>query len=250
MKDNQSAIEFDNWRKRDILSPESISTVNPSKIAMAKPTLKDRPIHYDFSLKKPFPSNKTIEQLLEAGYVGVTYKLAQDNAFAAAAYKFKQKIKWTITKPDEDEERGLMTTDIEELHQLLQFMLDKFNWCPMIYSLDEPEEIFIFSPKNNIEKAAIEATICGEYGWHGSLYSLEMQEYQDNEVGFIFATKPLSSSEPEWLLVQLNIHDYTGSWSHHKGSLEQVYYIWKEQIQLSEPNYHPTSDEILDALKD
>ena len=143
-----------------------------------------------------------------------------------------------------------MTTDIEELHQLLQFMLDKFNWCPKLYSLDEPEEVFIFTPKNDTEKAAIEATISGEYGWHGSLYSLEMQEYQDNEVGFIFATKPPNSPEPEWLLVKLNLEKYTGSWSHHQETFQQVYYIWKEQIQLSEPNYNPTPDEILDALKD
>ncbi len=221
-----------------------------SAIAIAKPTLKDRPIHYDFSLKKPFPSNKSIEELLEAGYIGVASELAQDNAFAAAAYKFRNKIKWTITKSDGEQERGLMTTDIEELHQLLQFMLDKFNWCPMIYSLDEPEEVFIFIPQNDTEKAAIEATISGEYGWHGSLYSLEMQEYQDNEVGFIFATKPPNLPEPEWLLVKLNLENYTGSWSHHEGTFEQVYYIWKEQIQLSEPNYNPTPDEILDALKE
>jgi hypothetical protein len=221
-----------------------------SAIVIAKPTLKDRPIHYDFSIKKPFRANKTIAELLETGYIGVASKLAGDNAFAAAAYKFKNKIKWTITKSNGDGERGLMTTDIEELDRLLQFMLDKFNWCPMIYSLEEPEEIFIFTPKNDTEKAAIEATISGEYGWQGSLYSLEMQEYQDNEVGFIFATKPPNSPTPEWLLVKLNLEDYTGSWSHHEATLKQVYYIWKEQIQLSEPNYNPTPDEILDALKD
>ena len=44
---------------------------NQSAIAIAKSTLKDRPIHYDFSLKKPFPSHNTIEELLETGYVGV-----------------------------------------------------------------------------------------------------------------------------------------------------------------------------------
>lgn len=223
---------------------------NKSAITIAKLTLKDRPKHYDFTLQKPFPSKKTIEELLEAGYIGVAAKLAKDNAFAAAAYKFKNQIKWTISKPDEDKDVGLMTTDVEELQLLLQFMLDKFNWCPMIYSLEEPEEVYIFTPKNDTEKAAIEATISGEYGWRGSLYSLEMQEYQDNEVGFIFTTKPLDSPNPEWLLVKLNFDSYTGSWSHHEGTFEQVYYIWKENIQLSEPNYNPTPDEILDALKD
>ena len=82
------------------------------------------------------------------------------------------------------------------------------------------------------------------------MYSLELYECQDDEAGFIFATKPLDSPQQEWLLVRLNFNEYTGSWSHHLGSLEQVYYIWKEKIQLAEPNYHPTSDEILDAIND
>ena len=77
---------------------------------------------------------------------------------------------------------------------------------------------------------------------------MELYEYQDNEAGFIFTTKPLDSPNQEWLLVKLNFSDYTGSWSHHDTSLEQVYYIWKEKIQLAEPIYHPTTDLILVAI--
>lgn len=214
----------------------------------AKHNLQDRPIHYDYSYKKPFPSQKTIDELLREGYVGVDHKLANDNAFAAVAYKFKNQIKWTISSQIENEV-WLMTTDTQALQQLSEFMLNKFSWCPMIYS-NKPQEAFIFTPKNDTEKAAIEATISGEYGWQGSLYSLELYEYQDNEAGFIFTTKPLDSLKQEWLLVKLNFSEYTGSWSHHEGTLEQVYYIWKEKIQLSEPNYHPTTDQILDAIND
>ena len=223
-------------------------TDNKRAMAKATSTLLERPKHYDFSLKKPFPSNRTMEELLAEGYIGIDYNLASDNAFAAAAYKFKDKIQWSITKLDA-EEIWLMTPNQEALKQLSEFMLDKFSWCPMIYS-DKPEAVFIFTPQNEIEKAAIEATISGDYGWQGSLYSLEVFEYQGNEVGFIFATKPLNSLKQEWLLVKLNFDDYTGSWSHHDGTLEQVYYIWKEQITLSEPNYNPTADEILDAIQD
>jgi hypothetical protein len=214
----------------------------------AQSCLQTRPIHYDFSYKKPFPSQKTIDELLHEGYVGIDHKLANDNAFAAVAYKFKHQIKWTISNQLE-KEVWLMTTDKQALQNLSEFMLQKFSWSPMIYST-KPKQAYIFTPKNNTEKAAIEATISGEYGWQGSLYSLELYEYQDNEAGFIFTTKPLDSAEQEWLLVKLNFSDYTGSWSHHEGTLEQVYYIWKEKIQLSEPNYHPTPDEILDAIKD
>ena len=208
--------------------------------------LQARPIHYDFSYKKPFPSQKTIDELIKEGYVGIDYKLVYDNAFAAVAYKFRNQIRWTVTSQLETEV-WLMTKDEQALKQLSEFMLNKFSWSPMIYA-DKPKAAFIFTPKNNTERAAIEATISGEYGWQGSLYSLELYEYQDNEAGFIFATKPLDSSEQEWLLVRLNFIDYTGSWSHHEGSIEQVYYIWKENIELSEPNYKPTTDEILDAI--
>lgn len=207
-----------------------------------------RPKHYDFSYKKPYPSKKTIDELLKEGYVGIDRNLAYDNAFAAVAYKFKNQIKWTISSQSESEV-WLMTTDKQALEKLSDFMLQKFSWSPMIYA-EKPKKAFIFTPKNDTEKAAIEATISGEYGWQGCLYSLELYEYQDDEAGFIFATKPLDSPDREWLLVKLNFRDYTGSWSHHEGSLEQVYYIWKEKIQLSEPNYHPTTDQILDAIKE
>ena len=215
---------------------------------ITKSCLHPRPKYYDFSYKKPFPSQKSIDELLAEGYVGVDIKLVDDSAFAAVAYKFRDKIRWTISSQLGDR-IWLMTTDKDALFKLSDFMLEKFSWCPMVYS-SKPEEKFIFTPKNDTEKAAIEAIVSGEYGWQGSLYSLELYEYQDNEAGFIFATKPLNSNRQEWLLVKLNFKDYTGSWSHHDGSLEQVYYIWKENIQLSEPNYHPTSDEILDAIKD
>ena len=211
-------------------------------------SLRARPIHYDFSYKKPFRSAKNIEELLAQGYVGIDRQLVYDNAFAAVAYKFRNKIKWTLSN-SQAPEVWLMTTDKQALQQLSEFMLNKFSWSPMIYTA-KPQEAFIFTPKNNTERAAIEATISGEYGWQGSLYSLERYEYQDNEAGFIFATKPLDSAEQEWLLVRLNFIDYTGSWSHHEGTIEQVYYIWKENIELAEPNYKPTTDEILDAIRD
>ena len=210
--------------------------------------LRARPVHYDFSYKKPLRSSKTIEELLTEGYVGIDCQLAHDNAFAAVAYKFRNQIKWTLSN-SQAPEVWLMTTDKQALQQLSEFMLNKFSWSPMIYT-NKSQEVFIFTPKNNTERAAIEATISGEYGWQGSLYSLERYEYQDNEAGFIFATKPLDSREQEWLLVRLNFIDYTGSWSHHEGTIEQVYYIWKENIELAEPNYHPSPDEILDAIKD
>ena len=210
--------------------------------------IKPRPVHYDFTYKKPFPSPKTIDELLQEGYVGIDCRSAEDNAFAAVAYKFRDRIKWTISNRTEAE-IWLMTTDKQALQKLSEFMLNQFSWSPMIYTA-KPKKAFIFTPKNETERAAIEATISGEYGWQGSLYSLELYEYRDNEAGLIFATKPLNSLQQEWLLVKLNFAEYTGCWSHHEGTLQYVYYIWKENIQLSEPNYNPTADEILDAIRE
>ena len=136
--------------------------------------LQTRPRHYDFSYKKPFPSQKTIDELLSEGYVGIDHKLAEDNAFAAVAYTFKNQVQWTISSQLESE-IWLMTQDKQALHKLAEFMLNKFSWSPMIYAT-KPKEAFIFTPQNNTERAAIEATISGEYGWQGSLYALELYE--------------------------------------------------------------------------
>jgi hypothetical protein len=152
---------------------------------------------YDFSLKKPFLRDRTIEELLEEGYIGVEYDFAADTAFAAAAHKFKDRIKWTRTQPDEDGEVALMTPNLAEFDQLLEFMLDKFGWCPPVYSNEESPDIFIFTPKNELEESAIALTTDGDYGWKGSLYSLDYvdTDQKPNVFCFIFATKPKDAQE-------------------------------------------------------
>lgn len=204
----------------------------------------------DSSIHNPFPLDKTIKQLLEEGYTGVDYELAADTAFAAVAHKFKDKIQWSRSKPDEDGEVGLMTTNQEDFDQLLDFMLEKFGWCPMVYSSVREPELFVFAPENKLEEAAIELTTSGEYGWQGSLYKLEYYAIDKNELCFIFSTNPADAEEQEWLLVTFNRTKNTRAWSIHDGTVEQVYYIWAEQIGIPEPNFKPTTDEILDALKD
>ena len=87
--------------------------------------LQARPVHYDFSYKKPFPSQKTIEQLLNEGYIGIDHKLVYDQAFAAVAYKFRNEIQWTISNRLESEV-WLMTKDKMALQKLAEFMLSKF----------------------------------------------------------------------------------------------------------------------------
>lgn len=207
-------------------------------------------MQHSCSIQNPLISDKTIHQLLEKGYMGVDYKLSSDTAFAAAAYKLSDRIKWAKTKPDEDGDIGLMTPDIQEFHQLLQFMLDKFGWCPMVYSNEEKEEIFIFTPKDEIEESAIELVTSGEYGWKGSLYSLEYSAKETDKICFIFSTKPNTSKDQEWLLYIANLKNGESYWSFHDESFEQVYYKWAEEIEGDIPNYKPTSDQILDALQE
>ena len=110
--------------------------------------LHPRPKYYDFSYKKPFPSQKNIDQLLEEGYVGVDIKLVDDNAFAAVAYKFKNQIKWTVSNQLE-ERVWLMTTDKDALVKLSDFMLQKFSWCPMIYSTKLQEKFIFYTQKRH-----------------------------------------------------------------------------------------------------
>jgi hypothetical protein len=207
-------------------------------------------MQYSCSIQNPLLSDKTIAQLLEKGYVGVSHKLSADTAFAAAAHKFSNKIKWAKTKPDEDKDIGLMTPDLQEFDKLLQFMLDKFGWCPMVYSSTEKPEVFIFTPKNELEEAAITLAIEGEYGWKESLYGLEYTASERDKVCMIFSTKPKTLESQEWLLVIFDRKNNTRSWSYHDGSFEQVYYKWAEEIEGDVPNYNPTTDEILDALEE
>lgn len=210
------------------------------------------PADYDFSFKKPFLSNQTIEELLKEGYIGINYELVVDTACAAAAYKFQDKIKWTRTQPDEDGDIALMTPNLAEFDQLLEFMLDKFGWCPQVHSNQQTSEIFIFTPQNDLEKGAIAVTTDGDYGWQGSLYSLDyfdLAKKQDT-LFLIFATKPKTDDqEQEWLLVQIDRKRNSRSWSVHPGTLEQVYYIGAEKIGIQSPNFKPTADEILGSLE-
>ena len=56
-----------------------------------------------------------------------------------------------------------MTPNLAEFEQLLKFMLDKFGWCPQVYSNQKASKIFIFTPQNDLEKGAILLTTDGDY---------------------------------------------------------------------------------------
>lgn len=211
----------------------------------AKTQQNDQPVKnkttHDFSIQKPFVSNKTVDELLEEGYVGIDYENVKNTAFAAAADKFKVKIKWTKPRTNKDGETYIMTPDTEAFDQLCDFMLDKFGWYPAFSSSNhEEKEIFTFTPQNEVEEAAIEIVTSGERGWKGSLYSLEHFEHNQDDLCLIFATKPINSKEQDWLLYSINFKDKTGGWSVHNQTFKKVYQIWAEQIKLPKPNFNPS----------
>ena len=189
-------------------------------------------------------SNKTIEGLLLEDYQGVNYELIKNDAFIVAANHFTKKIRWVKTTSDADGNVGLMTLEIQAFDDLLDFMLDKFGWCPKVYNNQLASEIYIFSPKNEIESIAIQLATDGEYGWKGSLYHLAYEEKYKDKIGLIFATKPVDSNEQHWLLVEIDQINKQRSWSVHDISLEQVYYIMAEEINIPEPNYNPTIEQM------
>lgn len=193
-------------------------------------------------------TNKTIDELLSEGYQGVSYELIDNEGFVATANHFADKIQWLKTSPDKDGDIGLMTFELQAFDELLDFMLDKFGWCPMVYSNKSAPEIHIFTPENELEEMAIELTTDGEYGWKGSLYRLAYVEKYQHKIGLIFATKPEDSEEQDWLLVQIDQKKKERGWSVHDGTLEQVYYIMAEKIEIPEPNYNPTPEQITEAI--
>ncbi|EAZ88330.1 hypothetical protein [Crocosphaera chwakensis] len=110
-------------------------------------------------------------------------------------------------------------------------------------------ETYIFTPNNELEKQTIQLAITGEDGWQGSLYKLAYYEAYNQELCFIFAIQPQESLEQKWLLVQVNTKKQTRFWSVHEESLEKVYYFWAGNINISEPNFNPSSEELINAMR-
>jgi serine/threonine-protein kinase len=51
-------------------------------------------------------------------------------------------------------------------------------------------------------------------------------------------------------LVQIDLKENTRGWSVHNGNLEQVYYIFAEEINIPEPNFNPTPKQILKIINE
>lgn len=121
-------------KKQEII-PRAKELMNQTSNSTSQTSHTGSSVNYDYSINHPFPSDKTIEELVKKGYIGVDYELVTDNAFSVAAnHKFKEQIKWTRTQTDQNGNIALMTHDTEVFDELLNFMLNKFGWCPQVYS--------------------------------------------------------------------------------------------------------------------
>lgn len=92
-------------------------------------------IESDYSIEKPHPSPKNIEQLVQEGYVGIDYQFVYTTALVVTARQFTQ-IRWVKTAPNEAGKVGLMTIDLEQFDQLLTALQAQFNQHPTVYRLD------------------------------------------------------------------------------------------------------------------
>ncbi|MEH2052096.1 hypothetical protein [Nostoc sp.] len=126
--------------------------------------------------------------------------------------------------------------EVKTKDELLKYLLTTFFHIGGVVKeilLEKPEsssEVFIFTPQNELETAAIQITTKDDGGWQGCLYKLEYYATENDELCLIFATKPPDVKEQEWLLVIFNQTKGERYWSVHTGSLKQVYYKWAEKI--------------------
>lgn len=189
------------------------------------------------SLQNPLTSEKSVEELLAEGYVGVDAELAGNVAFALASEQFKKQINWIKSKFSGREKLALMTSHKEAFEQLLEFLNSKFGWYPEIYQEEGKSEVYIFPPDNHIEEEAIQLATTDEDAWTGSLYSLDYLERHQNVLLFIFATKSKNSDKQEWLVVQKNVENNQKWVSLYSGTLEEAYYNWAKQVDLTAPKF-------------
>jgi hypothetical protein len=100
--------------------------------------------------------------------------------------------------------------------------------------------IYIFSPKTDLEEAAIAIATQGELGWKEALYSLDYTDRHLEHTCFIFATRPEGSKEEQWLLVNLDGRSGSKYWiALGEKQLSDVYYAWAKVVQKTAAHFDP-----------
>ena len=100
-------------------------------------------------------------------------------------------------------------------------------------------ECYIFTPKNELEEAAIILATGGRSGWKGSLYSLDYYDLYLEHTCFIFSTKPKEKEENSWLLVAFDSSDDTKYWINlGEKQLVEIYYAWARVVGINNPQFN------------
>lgn len=99
---------------------------------------------------------------------------------------------------------------------------------------------FVFTPKSDIEEAAIALATEGQAGWSDSLYSLNYFDRYLEHTCFIFATQPEDNPEQQWLLVNFDAKSGHKYWiALGEKLLPEVYYAWAKVVQKPDPQFDP-----------
>ena len=101
---------------------------------------------------------------------------------------------------------------------------------------------YIFTPKNELEAAAIAMATEGKSGWKGSLQSLDYYDRYLQDTCFIFATQLQTETEtdPSWLLIAFDSIDRTRYWINLDGQLlSEVYTSWAKVVNIPNSQFYP-----------
>jgi len=122
----------------------------------------------------------------------------------------------------------------------LKFMRSEKEKVEQIQMQAKRSNAYIFTPKNDLETAAIVLATQHENGWKGSLYSLEYFDRYLENTCFIFATKPQGSKNQEWLLLSINHRTTAKYWIALRAkSISEVYYNWARVVKKPDPFFDP-----------
>lgn len=127
----------------------------------------------------------------------------------------------------------------QNLPQLKSIRLER-NKLKKVRIKHEKATAYIFTPKNDLEEAAIAVATEGSAGWKDSLYSLDYVDRYLEHTCFIFATRPKESKDQQWVLVNLDGRYGSKYWiALGEKELSDVYLAWAKVVQKPNPQFDP-----------
>lgn len=129
----------------------------------------------------------------------------------------------------------------ESSHRLLRLKLMRLEREKVRHAHIQANKsnIYIFTPKNDLEVAAIAIATEGDAGWKGSLFSLNYFDRYLEHTCFIFATQHQESTNQQWLLVNFDSRADAKYWiALGQKLLSDVYYSWARVVRKPNPQFN------------